>query len=255
MIKLRLSIGENGLPSLEFMRRLTIAGGVIALAGCSTMTAEDDPLETPNRAIHTINKGLDQVILRPASQVYGIVTPQMVQNGIRNSTANLGVPGDAVNHALQGDAKAAIRMAGRFALNTTVGVVGLFDPASDVGLAADDTDFGETLAAWGVGEGPYVELPVLGPSTGRAALGTAVDIVMDPLATVANAQQRRMLLAMRGLEIADRRHRLGTVLDSTLYDSADSYLAAKNAYLANRRRNLKGQTTDEDLDDPFAFDE
>lgn len=250
-----LSIGGKGLPSLEIHpMRLTLLIALF-LAGCAADGGDNDPLRPVNLAVHGVNKGLDTVVLRPASKVYGAVLPQEVQNSVRNGAANLSLPGDVVNHALQGQIGTAARMTGRFVMNSTIGIAGLFDPATNAGLPADDTDFGETLAVWGVGEGPYVELPVFGPSTARGAVGKVVDIAFDPLSHLAGPRESDVILAAKALEIVDTRHRLGEVLDSTLYDSADSYEAAKQAYLANRRRNLKGGTTDEDLEDPFAFDE
>lgn len=251
----RLSIGGKGLPSLELSNRSILAIIALILAGCATDRTDGDPLEPVNRAIHGANKGLDRAILRPISVAYGAVTPDPVENGLRNSAANLRLPADAINHTLQGDIPQAARSATRFVVNSTVGVLGLFDPAEDIGISADSTDFGQTLAVWGVGEGPYVELPVLGPATGRAAVGRVVDILIDPVSLLVKKPEIDAVYGMRALEVVDTRHRLGQVIDSTLYDSADSYAAAKSAYLDNRRRVLKGSTTDEDLDDPFAFDE
>ena len=128
------------------------------MSACTTsdMTPSDisDPIEPANRAVHKVNKGLDTVILRPASQVYGAITPDPVERSVGNAAANLGVPGDAINHILQGDFAAALRNVGRFGVNTTVGLAGLFDPATELGLVAETTDFwtdAACLGRWGRG--------------------------------------------------------------------------------------------------------
>lgn len=229
------------------------------LAACSSSGVTDtdisDPLEPTNRAVHSVNKGLDRVILRPASQAYGYVTPDPAERLVGNATANLGVPASAINKLLQGDILASLKAVGRFGVNSTLGILGLFDPASGMGLVPEPTDFGETLYTWGVGEGPYVELPVLGPKTTRGAVGTVVDFAINPLNTLVPAPQSDYILAARALEVVDLRKKLGPTLDSVLYGSADSYAAARRAYLDNRRRTLKGSLDADDLDDPFAFDE
>ena len=235
---------------------------VCVLAACSTSGTIDgtepnisDPFESVNRGVHGVNKGLDRVILRPASQVYDVITPDPAERHIGNATANLGEPASAVNKLLQGDIGGALKATGRFGINTTLGILGLFDPASQVGLTPDPTDFGETLYKWGVGEGPYVELPVLGPATSRGAVGRVVDFVINPLNTLVPAPESNYILAARGVEIIDLRKKLGETVDTILYRSADSYSVARQSYLDNRRRTLKGALDAEDLDDPFAFDQ
>lgn len=231
---------------------------VAVLSACSSGTVDsetiNDPIEGVNRGVHAVNKGLDRALLRPISKVYGAVTPDEVENGVSNAVANLGSPGDAINHVLQGDPGAAVRVSGRFLLNSTIGVVGLLDPAKEFGLEPEPTDFGETLHVWGAGEGAYVELPLLGPSTLRDATGRVVDAVLDPVQFFAGSKELEVITGARALGIVDTRHRYGNVIDPTLYESADSYAAARTAYLQNRRRALKGETDEEDLDDPFAFE-
>lgn len=229
--------------------------GLLLLASCTTTGGSDDPLEGTNRAFHALNKGVDQVVLRPVSQIYGAVTPDPVEDMVSNAAANLGAPGDAVNYILQGDFASALKMTGRFAVNSTIGLAGLFDPATELGLLAETTDFGQTLHVWGVKEGAYVELPLLGPSTGRDALGRAVDIVLDPVNALVSAPESDYVLGARILGTVDQRKRLAGVVDELLYNSADSYAASRTAYLEYRRRQLGGEIDAEEFDDPFAFDE
>lgn len=232
---------------------------MVFLGACTTGVVTDgdisDPIEPANRAIHQVNKGIDTVILRPVSQVYGAITPDPVERSIGNATANLGVPGDAINQILQGDLVAALRSVGRFGVNTTIGLAGLFDPASELGLVAETTDFGQTLHIWGLGEGAYVEMPLFGPSTSRDAVGTVVDIVLDPLNALVPAPESDYILGANALGVVNQRKQLGEVIDTLLYRSADSYAVARRSYLDNRRKELRGDELDaDDFDDPFAFE-
>lgn len=232
--------------------------GVFAVAGCATgeQSSSDpyDPLEPANRAVHQINKGIDTVALRPISKVYGAVTPDPVEDMVMNAASNLGAPADAINRILQGDILAALETAGRFGINSTVGILGFFDPATSMGLEAEPTDFGETLSVWGLPQGAYVELPVFGPSSARDATGRVVDFFIDPVGNLIKAPESDYVLGARVLEVVDLRHRYAVAIDPVLYGSADSYTASRNAYLQNRRGALKGPTNEDDLEDPFAFE-
>jgi len=143
-----------------------------------------DPYESANRSVHAFNVELDRSILRPTSQVYGTLVPRPVRSSVDNAAGNLGLPSAVLNMALQGDVESAVHNFARFAVNTTLGVFGLFDPAQDFGLAERETDFGQTLAVWGVREGAFRMLPVLGPSTERDAAGRIVDVITNPVSLV-----------------------------------------------------------------------
>ena len=230
-----------------------------ALAACSqqldSANTVNDPIEPVNRAVHQVNKGLDRVILRPASQVYGAVTPEPIDIALQNTVSNLSLPSDVVNHTLQGDLGAAFKMSGRFLINSTVGILGIFDPASQLDLPDDSTDFGETLYVWGAGEGAYIELPLFGPSTLRDGFGRIVDLTINPVGNLLPESEQEVVTVLRGLDLVGNRHRLGVVIDGVLYASEDSYTAAQIGYLQNRRNALRGGELNEaDLDDPFAFD-
>ena len=233
---------------------------VFVLGGCASTSPNiddvNDPFEPTNRAIHGFNKGVDTVVLRPASSVYGAITPDPVERAIANGASNLSLPSDIINHTLQGDIGSAFKMTGRFLINSTVGLLGLFDPATELNLADDSTDFGETLHVWGVSEGPYVELPLLGPSTARDATGRIADIALNPLGYLLPSQELEYTYVVRGLDILGMRHRSKDIIDPVLYGSEDSYSAARVGYLLNRRNALQGGVINEDdLDDPFAFDQ
>jgi phospholipid-binding lipoprotein MlaA len=141
----------------------------------------------------------------------------------------------------------------RFLLNSTLGIAGLFDVAQSFGLPEAHTDFGETLHVWGVGEGAYLELPLLGPSTERDALGRVVDIVFDPVTTVLSGRDASVATAFTlGSKVGDRL-RFGGAVDSVLYESADSYAQSRLLYLQSRRHQLSGQEeNDAEAFDPYA---
>ena len=158
-------------------------GALFALVSCGPAPAPqriNDPYEATNRRVHAVNRGLDRVLLRPASKAYSLL-PQPVEKGVANFAANLDGPGDVLNNLLQGRVAQAGQNTLRFATNTVFGIGGLFDVATALGVPAAETDFGATLHVWGVGEGSYVELPGLGPSTTRDAAGTAVDFLTNPV--------------------------------------------------------------------------
>ena len=229
---------------------------LVVLGACATTqpgAAINDPYENTNRQIHAFNKDLDRTLLRPAGQI-AAATPDEITTPITNFADNVGLPGMVANGLLQADIGGAATNTMRFLINTTVGVGGLFDPAGAIGLPEETTDFGETLAVWGVGEGAYVELPVFGPSTQRDAVGTLVDLVFDPLDQVGTAPQLDYGTATRGADLAITRGRLFDTIDGVLYDSADSYAQARIAYLQNRRFDLGEQAPAADVIDPFAGD-
>ncbi len=151
---------------------------------------------------------------------------------------NVGLPGAVLNNLLQGDIEGITRNTLRFVINSTVGVLGLFDPPAHIGIDEVETDFGETLAVWGIPEGAYVELPFLGPSTERDAVGRLVDIVIDPLDGVGSAPMSDYGTAARVADIVIDRGDFGDTLDSVLYESADSYAQSRLFYLQNRRFEL-----------------
>jgi phospholipid-binding lipoprotein MlaA len=230
-------------------------------AGCAAGVAPqgdfNDPHEGWNRGVHTFNKGVDTVLLRPASRVYGAIVPAPIRTGVNNFAENLEAPGDVVNNILQGRVDLAGQNTLRFAVNATMGVAGLFDAATFLGLPEGDTDFGETLHVWGAGEGPYVELPLRGPSTQRDAVGKVVDLFLNPFSYVLKPAHAEVASGAESLSIIGDRYKFGETVDSVLYDSADSYAQARLLYLQNRRFEL-GQEADNDdafldpYEDPYA---
>lgn len=229
---------------------------IVSLAACTAPQpgAEfNDPYEESNRVVHGWNKGLDRAVLRPAGQVMA-AAPVEVTQPVSNFADNVGLPGMVVNGILQGDVDGAATNTFRFLINSTIGVLGLFDPATTIGLPEETTDFGETLAVWGVPEGAYLELPVLGPSTERDAAGQIIDFALDPLRRVGTPHQVDYGIAARVTDLAITRGRFGATFDDVLYNSADSYAQARLAYLQNRRFELGEAPPEADAIDPFSSD-
>lgn len=232
----------------------------VALGGCASRPEApagiQDPFEADNRFAHAFNKDLDRAVLRPVSMTYVRVVPQEGQQMVSNFADNLALPGMVVNNLLQGDLSGAGRNSLRFLYNSTLGFGGLFDPSSEFGIEPEDTDFGETLHVWGVPEGNYVELFVLGPSTERDALGRVVDVFLDPLDYVLPRPERSYGTGVYVLDRVGDRGRFANTVDSVLYESADSYAQARLIYLQSRRFEL-GQAEEAEPEaeiDPFALD-
>ncbi|MEM6306418.1 MAG: VacJ family lipoprotein [Pseudomonadota bacterium] len=227
------------------------------MAGCSVAppgVGTHDPYEQTNRKIHAFNKGLDRNLVRPVARGYGAVVPDPIETSISSFAANLSLPGKIINNTLQGNLFGAGKNLLRFAINTTAGVGGLFDASTVMGLEEVDTDFGETLHAWGVPEGAYVELPVLGPSTERATAGLVVDMILDPVSYIIGQPESTYRSVARTGDILTTRNDLAPQIDGIYDNSADSYAQLRSVYLQNRRFQL-GENASDDLydvyDDPY----
>ena len=243
------------VPLIKFCRNGFAMIILVVLAGCTAVPdgAEfSDPYEQANRKVHSFNTGVDRVLLRPSSQAYGTVIPQPVKQGVTNFASNLNQPGYVVNDVLQGNVEDASHNFFRFLVNTVFGFGGLLNPADSFGLEERSSDFGETLHVWGAEEGNYLELPLLGPSTGRDAVGTVVDIAMNPLNFVLPSEQAAAAAIATGASVVGDRYQYSDFIDSILYESADSYAQARLQYLQNRRFTLAdGSVEEEDYFDPF----
>lgn len=226
---------------------------LLALAACARPGPDGiaDPYEPLNRQVHAFNRGLDAAVLRPLSRpAQGEAGEDGPLAVITRVGDNLSLPGKVINNLLQGRPGDAVQNAGRFVVNTTLGLGGLHDPAGrEFALTEVDTDFGETLHVWGVPEGAYLELPVLGPSTERDFAGRIVDWVIDPVGNWLNPDQRRGARVIRLLSKAGDRAALGETVDSVLHESADSYAQLRLIYLQNRRFELGEEA---EVIDPYA---
>jgi len=228
------------------------------MAACSTALPDEngiiDPHEARNRQVHALNLKLDSALVRPASGTYGSVIPEPARDAVSNFSQNLDLPRMVLNDLLQFRLGDAIHNTLRFAVNTTFGIGGVVDPATDMGLIERSTDFGETLHVWGIPEGAYVELPVFGPSTERDAAGRVIDFVINPMRVVLDAPESHYSTATSIFARVGDRYEYSGLVDELLYDSADSYAQARLIYLMNRRHELGMSETDEYYDpyyDPY----
>ena len=221
-------------------------------AGLADRWQDMDPYELTNRQTHEFNKGFDRGVYRPASRAYGAIVPGPIDVFIANFSRNLALPGRAINSLLQADFAGSAETIGRFATNTIIGFGGIADPATDLGFADDDTDFGVTLSKWGAGSGNYIEIPFVGPRTVRHATGMVVDMLLDPVPNVVPTRSEGAFLAVSALDLLSLRERQGEFLDQLLHESEDSYIATRNAYFSNRERLLNEGLTESALEDPYA---
>lgn len=237
------------LPALK--EKLAVLGVVALLGACTaapTPVGFADPFETQNRKTHEVNRLLDRAVVRPISTAYGKSAPGPARKAVGNFSENISLPGTVLNNLLQFRIEEAGANTFRFLLNTTFGFAGLMDVASEAGIARNGSDFGETLYVWGVGEGSYIELPLLGPSTARAATGKAVDVLINPLNFVLEGGERTGAGATSVLARIDDRYEFRNLVDSILYESEDSYAQARLLYLQNRRFALSGETQLDEFD-------
>jgi phospholipid-binding lipoprotein MlaA len=217
--------------------------GACATAGDRAALEPRDPYEGFNRGVWAFNDAVDQAAIKPAATVYRTVTPTPARRGISRVFANLTEPFSAVNGLLQGKPRRAFNSLGRFLINTTIGVGGLADHATDLGLPATREDFGQTLHHWGAENSPYLVLPLLGPSTLRDGLGTAVQIAADPGPMILNEAAGLHGIERMGvsaLRVTDQRARaVDEGYDAALRTSADPYAAARSAFFQRRDAQLR----------------
>ncbi|MFN3983956.1 MAG: VacJ family lipoprotein [Rhodocyclaceae bacterium] len=217
-------------------RLLAVVVLTVLVAGCASTPANpDDPLERYNRAMFAVNDAADRAVLRPVARVYKTVTPQPVRTGVGNFFSNLGDVWIGANNFLQGKFEQGFSDLMRVGINTTFGLVGLLDIASEMGFTKNDEDFGQTLAVWGVGDGPYVVLPILGPRTLRDAVATPVDLAADDVWGITHVRTRNSLTGLRLVNT-----RAGFVgIDRTIERATlDKYAYTRDFYLQQRRHKV-----------------
>ena len=244
------SISDSSLLKALMLVMLTV--GLSACASVPTDPEEramyeenNDPLEPLNRNIFAFNQFLDRILIKPAAQAYRFVFPDVVRGKVTNVLSNLGEPVNAANNLLQGDANGAADSVARFVMNSTVGLAGINDVATEMGAPEDQADFGQTLHTWGVGEGPYLVLPLLGPSNPRDLAGLGADMMIDPWGYVANNQltndeSMAFRITRYSLMVVDRRERSLDVLDALERDSFDFYAQMRSLYRQRRDKQLAG---------------
>jgi len=211
-----------------------VAACLLLLGGCATNGNPRDPLEPLNRGVYKFNDVVDHVLVKPAAEVYSGVLPDFVRKGISNVFSNLNDVIVALNNVLQGKFSNAASDVGRIAINTTIGLLGIFDPATEAGLEKNNEDFGQTLGYWGIGDGPYLVLPFLGPSSFRDTAGWVGDVYAWPITYVDPNRDRNALIALRFVGIRAELLAASNILQTA---ALDPYEFTRDAYL-QRRRNL-----------------
>jgi phospholipid-binding lipoprotein MlaA len=234
---------------------LLVLGCAVALSACVTLPPNSkpvpqDPFERWNRGVYKFNDALDRGVVKPVARTYTRVLPQLARTGIGNFLANLHTPTVMINDALQGKPKAALIDFARLLVNTTFGLGGLLDPATRSGWPRNDEDFGQTLGKWGMHAGPFLELPLLGPSDLRDGPAKIVDVFTYPPTYLTNPYEE---YGLWGLTLIDQRAGLLS-LDNTLKQTYDPYAFIRDAYLHRRAYLISnGKATDEEpLVDPDA---
>ena len=218
---------------------------LLALSSFSSANKERnpaDPFEGVNRVVFKFNDTLDRFVVKPVAKTYRWVAPKFVERGVSNFFSNLGEVTTIPNHLLQGKVGQSFNSTGRFLINSTIGVVGLWDVATPMGLRKTKEDFGQTLGKWHVPSGPYLVLPILGPSTVRDAGGTVVDTLTKPTTWLPEDEAAR--LSLTGLSGINTRAEL---LDSESLLTGDRYSAIRDFYLQIREFNVKDGAVEDDF--------
>lgn len=224
---------------------------VLCLAGCATTAgapAPGDPLERWNRGVQKVNDAVDRALVKPVARRYRRHVPQAIRTGVGNVLSHLAFPTTIANDLLQGKLADTAADIGRFALNSTLGIAGLLDPASRIGIRRNEEDFGQTLGRWGVPAGPYLVLPLLGPSTLRDMTALAADTQTDLRVQLDIKEGERA--AIGALYVVDRR--AGLLAADVAIDAAfDRYAFIRDAWLQRREYQVRdGDVPEESLDDP-----
>ena len=219
---------------------------ILSLSYFSFLQSEIDPFKDLNEKTHNLNQGLDESIATPIAKVYRKITPDFVEVGVTNFTDNIEDINIALNNLLQAKIKDGLSDILRFTINSTIGLLGFFDVASSMGLQKHSEDFGQTLAVWGVPHGPYIMLPMLGPSTLRDTLGMIPDAFLSPSIII---NHEPTVYSLKFLDLIDTRARyLG--LETIVI--GDEYLFFKDAYYQNREFDVKDGEVEDDFD---SFDD
>jgi phospholipid-binding lipoprotein MlaA len=237
----------------KFLSLLAVAALSLTVAGCASTGTEgvsedmvvngeviNDPFEGGNRVMLKVNEGIDKAVLEPVARGYRYVAPKPVRTSVRNFLRNLKSPIVMGNELLQGDLEGFANATGRLVINTLLGVGGLFDVADMGGIPYESEDFGQTLAVWGVGNGPYVIIPIIGPSTMRDGTGMLVDSFADPVRIYMFNHDLEWLHYTRlGVTVIDTREEYLDIIDDLRRNSFDYYAAIRSAYYQRRQALVK----------------
>jgi phospholipid-binding lipoprotein MlaA len=241
---MRTTMNTNRLARL-----LALAAFALLLAGCANFGKNPrDPLEPMNRGVTKFNEGVDAVLLKPAATAYRQGVPPLVRTGVSNFFGNLGDLWSSVNSLLQFKVQNAAENWMRFNVNTFFGLGGILDIASELNIERHKEDFGQTLGRWGVPAGPYIVLPLLGPSTLRDTAALSIDRMGDPVHYVDPTSSRDSLYVLRGIDARANLLRVGSVIDEA---ALDKYSFTRDAYLQKRRADItENKESDNDGAEP-----
>lgn len=223
----------------------------------------NDPFEPFNRVVFQANLIGDKFILRPVVKTYIKIMPEPVQTGVSNVVANLLEPWTMINQGLQGKGNEGVTTLGRFLINSTIGIVGIFDVASTMGLEKGVEDFGQTLAVWGIDEGPYIMLPFFGPSNPRDTFGLGMEFLADPMGIAIDELdiEPDLFLGIDGgtyihfaVEAFDKRVRYDEAFDE-MYEASDPYVLARSAYRQKREFDISDGAIETSEEEEDLFDE
>lgn len=224
---------------------LTIGLGLTGCAGTTSVDSDpNDPLEAWNRQIFAMNKSFDHAVLKPTAQAYVAVVPEPARTGVHNFLTNLDSPATVANDLLQGEIGLAGEAVGRFGLNSTLGLGGFVDLATPAGIPFHSADFGQTLGVWGVGDNPYLMLPLLGPSNPRDLTGEAADFFADPLMYLGIRDYTYWSIGHESVVILDTRSRNIETIDELERSSVDEYASTRSLYRQYRRAHVRHGRTD-----------
>ncbi|MEI9886216.1 MAG: VacJ family lipoprotein [Rhizomicrobium sp.] len=217
----------------------------VSLAGCATdPSGQNDPYEQTNRSIFAFDQGFDHAVARPIAVGYNAVIPGPARRSIHNILSNLDSPVILANDLLQGETDRAGQTIGRAVVNSTLGLGGLVDVAGKMGLPGHDEDFGQTLAVWGAGEGPYLVLPFAGPSNPRDVVGLGGDIALDPFTYMKWHNSTFHQLLRAGVGVIDLRARNVDSLDQIERTSVDLYATTRSLYRQHRNAEIRNGAPD-----------
>jgi phospholipid-binding lipoprotein MlaA len=221
---------------------LLIVGAALALSGCATQDpealAQHDPWESSNRAVFDFDIKLNNAVVTPVAKFYRSAVPEVARDGIHNALTNLNAPVVFVNDSIQGDGTKATDTFGRFVINSTVGVAGLIDVATKIGIPYHDNDFGITLGKGGAAEGSYLVLPFVGPKPPRDLVGTGVDIAFDPLTYMTWNNSTLYTMIRAGLTVLDSSAANIDAVESIQRSSIDFYATTRSLYRQNRNAQI-----------------
>ena len=231
---------------MRLLSSLAVLSLAAVLSGCASTdpTGQNDPYEQTNRQIFDFDQKLDHAVARPVAVAYNTVVPGVARDGIHNFLANLDSPVIFANDLLQGETTRGGQTLGRAVVNSTLGLGGLVDVAAKIGIPGHDEDFGQTLAVWGTGEGPYLVLPLAGPSNPRDVVGMGGDIAMDPFTYMKWNNSTLYSMIRAGGEVIDLRARNVDNLDQIERTSVDLYATTRSLYRQHRNAEIRNGAPD-----------